>query len=64
MSTVVVYVLFILTGRQVYSGGYGGPAVVDNISSIENCRALGRQIASTKEAEVTWSCHAVRKVHP
>lgn len=66
MNTVVVYVLVIWMSAA-RSSSSGGPTVIDNISSAENCQAMRIAIerdfsASGPENVVKSRCYAVRKI--
>lgn len=50
MITVVVWVLI------AFEPYHGAPIVVDNIASVENCKALGRNLKGH------FTCNAVRKI--
>ena len=65
MSTVVVYVLVFWIG----AGRAGGPTVIDNISSADNCQAMRVAIERDYADDdynypvvVKSRCYAVRKI--
>ena len=65
MKTFVVWVLYIsITTQRTYEEA-PALAVIDNITSQQNCMALSRQVAEATIAHnLRLRCLAVRKVAP